>query len=67
LNLYRRLGFEVIEEKDLRYVMMRPVPGKPTSAKAAAETQTESQPPLGAPAKQKSLREIKRKPVDISS
>ena len=37
LNLYRRLGFEVIEEKDLRYVMMRPVPSTPASAKPAQD------------------------------
>ncbi|MEO8428363.1 MAG: GNAT family N-acetyltransferase [Verrucomicrobiota bacterium] len=67
LKLYRRLGFEVIEEKDLRYVMMRPVPGKLASAKPGAETQVESQLPVNIQAKPKSLREARRKAVVISS
>jgi ribosomal protein S18 acetylase RimI-like enzyme len=67
LKLYRRLGFEVIEEKDLRYVMMRPVPGTPASAQPALGMQAEAQAPVSAPAKHKSLREIKRKAVDSSS
>jgi predicted N-acetyltransferase YhbS len=67
LKLYRRLGFEVIQEKDLRYLLMRPVPSKPAAAKPAAGTQAESHSPVNAPPKQKPLREIKRKAVDISS
>jgi len=67
LKLYRRLGFEVIEETDLRYVMMRQVPSKPASAKTDVGTQSGSPPTVNAPAKHKSLREIKRKAVDSSS
>lgn len=66
LKLYRRLGFEVVEEHDLRYVMKRPVPGKPDSPHDGSTIAGASSHPGNPSSPSKSLRDIKRKAVGLS-